>query len=383
MKNRYKLLITLSLAFVTAFAYESIVYNDDFLYEPTEVELKIYKQNQTSSLEEVVDNRKVASAERDLPGIQYIRYNDKNKTKINGKWRVTRIIDHKENVVFDVRNNIEDKDKDLFLDFILEGTSLVHATFTDGDLVENYYFDISHLTRGGSAIVLFRAYKNGYEILEAEKLVKKPVVKKVPVRGRVMVNSYPLPKNTNINVEAKKVANRKRFLRVDHVGAELRIERALYPTRARGLLQGEEQIEGRISLGDDTIEEISVTLLPGTPNEVEIQIDPCNINQVGHFHYYEENKDGEMVKASGLLTFNGEDGYRVRFVNGNHAGAMLSFVTDAEYEKLMMKAQEVEMEREMQGAEADVDAEVEKNERAPQSVGKPQGFSFSSKAQDN
>ena len=141
-------------------------------------------------------------------------------------------------------------------------------------------------------------------------------------------------------------------------------------------------IEGKINFGDDTIEGIEVTLMVGTPNEVPISIEPCDINQVGHFHYYEENQDGDLVKASGLLTFNGEDGYRVRFVNGNHAGAMLSFVTDAEYDKLMLKAQEIEIERELKGADAD--AEVDANgERAPLSLAKPQGFSFSNKSQKN
>lgn len=382
MKNRYKLLITLSLAFVTAFAYETYVYNDDFLYEPSEVELKIYTQKQTSSTKQVHDLRKVASAERDLPKIQYIRYNRENKKRINGKWRVTRIIDHKKNVLFDIRQNIDDEDKDLFFDFVLEGTSLVHATFNDGNLVENFYFDISKLSRKATNIVLFRAYKNGYEIIEAEKLIKKPRLTNVPGRGRVMVNRYPTPRSTNIQKPALEVAKRERFLRIDHVGSELRIERALYPSRTRGLLQGEDMIEGKINFGDDTIEGIEVTLMVGTPNEVPISIEPCDINQVGHFHYYEENQDGDLVKASGLLTFNGEDGYRVRFVNGNHAGAMLSFVTDAEYDKLMLKAQEIEMERELKGADAD--AEVDANgERAPLSLGKPQGFSFSNKSQKN
>ena len=211
MKNRYKLLITLSLAFVTAFAYETYVYNDDFLYEPSEVELKIYTQKQTSSTKQVHDLRKVASAERDLPKIQYIRYNRENKKRINGKWRVTRIIDHKKNVLFDIRQNIDDEDKDLFFDFILEGTSLVHATFNDGNLVENFYFDISKLSRKATNIVLFRAYKNGYEIIEAEKLIKKPRLTNVSGRGRVMVNRYPTPRSTNIQKPAIEVAKREGF----------------------------------------------------------------------------------------------------------------------------------------------------------------------------
>lgn len=381
MKTTYKLIFTLSLAFAAAFAFEKSVYNDDFLYIQSEVEIKIYKDKAEQIKEKAVaDNRNVASAERELPNIDYIRFNEENKKKINGKWKVTRIIDHEKNVLFDVRNNEEDQDKDLFLDFELKGSSLLYATFTEGEAKESFYFDISRVSDGGTTIILFRAYKNGYEIFEAEKLIKEKTRVGTPRKNQFAMR-YPTPKNTDINQPARNVVKGARFLKLEHIGANLVLERAMYPSRAQGLLQ-DEMIEGSVSFGDDSIEYLEATLLRGTPNEVTIRVDPSEINKVGHFHFYEENQNGDMVKASGLVTNNGEGGYRLRFVNGKHSGAMLSFVTQRELDLMREKAEEMALEKEYSNVEANDDAEVEdENERTPQSVGKPKGFSFSNKAE--
>lgn len=379
MKTRYKIALTLSLSFAAAFALEKVVYNDDFMYQPTEVELKIYEQKKNDITDASnTDNRGVASAERELPNIQYIRFNDENKDNIDGKWQVTRIIDHEEKVIFDINGRIEDKKKELFLDFKLEGTSLIHATYTEDKLVEDFYFDISRISDGGTRIALFRAYKNGYEIFEAKKLIKKPVQ-----IGPQRVMRYPIARNTEINKKAKDVVGAKRDLVVNDLSKELILERAMYPSRAKGLLQGEESIVGSVSFGANSIDFLDVTLLPNSPSPIEIQLDYAEINKVGHFHYEEEDQNGNTRKASGLVTNNGEGGYRLRFVNGKHAGAMLSFVTERELRLMRDKAEELKLEQEMKNQDVEVDkAEVEAvSKRTPQSIGRATGFSFSNKAE--
>lgn len=381
MKTRYKIAITLSLSFAAAFALEKMVYNDDFMYEPTQIELKIYEQKKQDLTDAAIkDHRDVASSERELPNIEYVRYNTDNKAMIDGKWQVTRIIDHEENVIFDINGHAEDRKKQLFLDFKLEGTSLIHATYTEGELTENFYFDISRVSERGTRIALFRAFKNGYEIFEAKKLIKKPVM-----QGPARVMKYPVANDTKINSKAKNMMETQRDLQVADVNSNLVLERAMYPSRAKGLLQGEENIEGSINFGPNAINTLEVTILPNSPSPIYITLDYAEINKVGHFHYEEEDPNtGGMRRASGLVTNNGEGGYRLRFVNGKHAGAMLSFVTEHELRLMREKAEELKLEQELKGTEEaneDVDAEVE-NDRTPQSVSIPKGFSFTRKKEE-
>ncbi|MGB0454897.1 MAG: hypothetical protein ACPGJV_14400 [Bacteriovoracaceae bacterium] len=323
--------------------------NEMRIFDSSFVEAELREKPIQEVKTQYIEKRNIASAEADLPAIQYIPFNQAFKAQIKGQWQVKRIINAKKEVILDVNSRAEDRNKKLILDFDLVGTSLVKATFKDKEGEENFFFDISIYKPKGKTIALYRAYGKGYEIFEAEKVVLKS--KPRAQKFKPVPSVKQRKENTNIADNVKQVIKKKTFLKYEHVNATLKLERVVHPGLSKAVLKGD-NINGSITFGEDTIESLSADITVGGNTET-IEIPFSNINNVGHFSY--QTPEGKTV--SGLVTNNGPGGYRVRLVNGKNSGAMLSFVTDEE----MQRIEDAQIEAELLADSQDnYDEEVEK-----------------------
>lgn len=210
--------------------------------------------------------------------------------KVNGNWEITRIVGSDEVVTYDKFNNPEDSKKVIKVPMKLVGTSRVMVN-NDQDLVYN----ISLLSDFGT-IAIFKKMGNGFEIIEARMIKEK--------KEEVVIS--------------------------DEV--ELVLERALNQSKSSKILTGADAT-GEMVLTKKSIEGLSVSLT-NTSGEVQnIEIASAQLMDGGSF---KADVDGEEV--SGVIFNNGKDGYRLSFVTGPLAGAMLNFVTQAELEKIEDKS---------------------------------------------
>lgn len=214
--------------------------------------------------------------------------------KINGNWEVTRIVGADELVTFDKLNNPEDSKKMIKIPMKLVGTSKVMIN-NDPDLVYN----ISLLSNFGT-IAIFKKIGNGQEILEAK------MIREVKKEETLAVS--------------------------DEV--ELVLERALNQSKSARILLGSEAT-GEMTLSKKSIEGLSVSLR-NTNGEVQnIEISSAQLQDGGSF-----KADVGDEEVSGVIFNNGKDGYRLSFVTGPLAGAMLNFVTKEELSKIEEKSNE-------------------------------------------
>ncbi len=314
-------LITLGamVSIAIAGAYSDLQFNsNDFMFDD-EVSL-------TEDFEGDRYNREVASAERELPAAQYIAMNLDNKNKINGHWEITRIYyNTNESALFD-------KSRDSYkIEVTLEmiGTSYVRL---DGDT--GLEFDISLMHESGQRLALFRTIEDGhYEIIEAKKVNKKES------------SHLALKVEENIGrekVSSDKIISSKRGVILED--AELELERALDPNNNKEIIMGDE-VNGSMSISGGDVSNFEVTLHSGTDKEFTISEPFIKINNGGQFNFEYEG-DAGVVEISGIITNNGKDGYRMRFVSsGILAGAMLNFVTDDEFLRLSELQENIEFEK--------------------------------------
>lgn len=211
--------------------------------------------------------------------------------KVNGNWEVTRIVGSDEVVTFDKNQNPEDAKKSIIIPMKLVGTSRVMIN-NDSEFVYN----ITLLSDFGT-IAIFKKMGNGFEILEA-KMVK-------PVKEEALAVS-------------------------DEV--ELVLERALNQAKSSKILVGADAV-GEMVLSKNSIEGLTVSLT-NTNGEVQnIEISSAQLMDGGAF-----KADVDSEEVSGVVFNNGKDGYRLSFVTGPLAGAMLNFVTKEELVKMEDKA---------------------------------------------
>ncbi len=258
--------------------------------------------------------RNVASAERELPAAQYLPVNKENESKLNGKWEIKVIQNDDEAEVYSAANS----EMKIIVDFEMVGTSLIRID-NDNEMV----FDISFLHESGSTVALFRSFGKGFEIIEAKKVNEKEVVA------------------TASEVIEEKIEKKSGI--VVNETFDLVLERALHPTKDSNILKGD-LITGAVTLRQGSLENFSATIGIGRKYETDIDISFADINDGGQF---EADIDGEMI--TGLITNNGEGAFRVRFVTGKLAGAMLNFVTEEELEKIAEQSlidEEVLLEKE-------------------------------------
>jgi hypothetical protein len=240
-----------------------------------------------------VDRGLASDIVQEKVAVMPVAMNEAGMRKINGEWEITRLVASNEVVVFDKINNPEDSAKTFKMNLDLIDTSTVRAN-NDNGLI----FKISLLNefdKGLVTIALFKKYKGGYEILEAKRIVKKV---------------------------------KKQELKVDESKVELVLERALNQAKSPKILTGEEA-SGEMTLTDKTIEGLSIDLKNGNGEDQSVTMASAELQDGGSF---KAEIDGEEV--AGIVFNNGKDGYRLSFVTGPLAGAMLNFVTRDQMDKI-------------------------------------------------
>lgn len=243
----------------------------------------------------------------------YLPVNAENIAKIDGEWEITRIVGADERVTFDKLANPEDAKKSIKVPFKLVGTSLIQVN-NDSQLVYN----VSLLSDFGT-IALFKKIGNGYEIMEAKRMAKQV--------------------NNNLVVS-------------DEV--ELVLERALNQAKSNKVLTGND-VSGQVSLSSKAINGLEVELTNENGEAQSIQIDHADLMDGGAF---KAEVNGEEV--SGVVFNNGKDGYRISFVTGPLAGAMLNFTTKEQADKIQETEREQQVEQEMNAPVEEVQVAADK-----------------------
>jgi hypothetical protein len=275
------------------------------------VEMKIDDEK-----EEVVPlERNVASEEApSRVALLNLPLTEANFKKINGEWEISRIVDNTEKVVFDKFQNQEDVNKSMKIKLDLIGTGIVRI---DGKNEDQYR--VSILTDFGT-IAIFKKIGNGYEIIEAKKVVVK----------------------SDLN-----------NLATNNDETDLVLERAVNQSKGGKLLQGSD-VSGSLTLKPNMITNFSVSLHNQNGEDQSLEIDSADLLDGGTF---KTELNGEEV--SGILMNNGKEGYRISFVTGPMAGAMLNFMTRSQFESIQEKEQETQRDQADLGSSIDA-----KNEEA-------------------
>lgn len=263
--------------------------------------------------------RNVASQEVAKVAQVYLPANAENIQKINTTWEITRIVSADEKVAFDKLANPEDAKKTINVPMELIGNGIVRVN-KDSEQI----YRISLISNFGT-IALFKKMGNGYEIIEA---------KKVALAQQKATTSLEVAEET-----------------------ELVLERALNQAKSNKVLVGND-VSGEVSLSAKSITGLSVELRNPNGETQNIQIDTADLMDGGTF---KADVNGEDV--SGVVLNNGKDGYRISFVTGPLAGAMLNFVTKAQMENIQSTEQEQVQEQEPAKEEVQASADQVVEER--------------------
>lgn len=263
------------------------------------------------AVEEMAIERNVASEALQKIALMYVPANAENIAKINKKWEIMRIVGSDSIVTFDKVSNPEDAKKSMIVDLKLVGTSLVQID-KDADA-----YKISLLSDFGT-IALFKKIGNGFEIIEAKVVVEK-------------------------SEETLAVSDE----------VELVLERALNQAKSPKILTGSD-VFGEMVLTKNSINGLTVELKNTNGETQNIDIPNVDLMDGGSF---KADVDGEEV--SGVVFNNGKDGYRLSFVTGPLAGAMLNFVTRTQLEEIENKAQDLDQDAYFQEEEQRVAAEAQ------------------------
>jgi hypothetical protein len=229
--------------------------------------------------------------------------NPMNIKKINASWEIARIVGSDEKVAYDRFQNPEDAKKSIKVKMELIGNGIVRLNNDNQQI-----YRISILTDFGT-IALFKKLGNGFEILEAKKV-------------EIAQASRPLVVQSEV---------------------ELVLERALNQSKSSKVLVGN-SVSGHLSLSNKVINSLSIELRHDNGESQSIEIDTADLMDGGSF---KAEVNGEEV--TGIIFNNGKDGYRMSFVTGPLAGAMLNFVTKEQFDKI----QEAEEEANREAAQKD------------------------------
>jgi hypothetical protein len=150
-------------------------------------------------------------------------------------------------------------------------------------------------------IAIFKKLGNGFEILEAKK------IQEVAQAPKALVVSEEV---------------------------DLVLERALNQTKSNKVLVGD-KVSGRLTLANKVLNSLSIELTNDNGEKQSIEIDSADLMDGGTF---KAEVNGEEV--SGVIFNNGKDGYRMSFVTGPLAGAMLNFVTKEQFDKIQEQEEE-------------------------------------------
>lgn len=266
--------------------------------------------------------RVVASKVKTQKAIHYVPVNEYNSAVIDGKWEIVRIEDENGDTVIDSTNG----DKSKIVNFELVATSQVRINQN-----EKYLFDISFLHPENKNIALFRAYGNGYELIEARKIENS---KNSGLNGLLGNND----KNET-----------ETFTTPSEGSVELTLERAMIPSLENTVLIGEKFVSGEVSIGEGFVQGLNFTVVNKAGKEVSYSIEDIQIQDGGSFQV---EVDGQ--ESAGIISNNGKDSYRIRFATGPLQGSLLNFVSDTELQRMKDEAYEVELLKEERSSEESI-----------------------------
>jgi len=242
----------------------------------------------------ILAERSVASLEISKVAQMNLPMNAENIKKINSNWEIARIVDADKTVAFDKFQNPEDAKKSIKIKMELVGNGIVRLN-NDNEQV----YRVSILSDFGT-IAIFKKLGNGFEILEAKK------VQPVQEQKALVINQE----------------------------VDLVLERALNQTKSNKVLVGD-KVSGRVTLTNNILNSLSIELRNDNGETQSIEIDTADLMDGGTF---KAEVNGEEV--SGVIFNNGKDGYRMSFVTGPLAGAMLNFVTQEQFDKIQEQEEE-------------------------------------------
>ena len=234
--------------------------------------------------------RNVASIKATTATIAQINLlmNVENISKINANWEITRIVGADEKVAFDKQLNPEDAKRTIKVPFELISDGIVRVN-NDPEQI----YKISLLSEFGT-IALFKKRGDGYEIIEANKVV---VVKR----------------NTLLDVSEE---------------VELNLDLALNKTKSDEALSGNE-ISGHVFLNDKALKGLEVEMTNKDGEIQNITIDKAELTEDGTFKSMVNG-----AEVSGVVVNNGKSGFRINFFTGTMAGIELDFITKELVDKI-------------------------------------------------
>ncbi len=257
--------------------------------QDTEEEITMYSEEVERNLASVVQTQGAKSL--------YLELNEINKRKINGEWEIVRHVKNNE-VVFDSAKG----DSAIKASMELIDISTVKVA-NDMEQV----FQVSILE--GKKIALFRKFGSNYEILEARK---------VEVAQELENNDIEL---------------------------DLVLDRVVLQENPGSVLSNGD-VQGNVTVKNKEIHNLTVSVQSASGVEKNISI---NFAEVGDAGAFTVDVDGEEV--SGIFFNNGNDGYRMSFVNGPLAGAQLNFMTEEKISQRKEEEQEKNYEQSFEQVE--------------------------------
>ncbi|MFG1487529.1 hypothetical protein [Halobacteriovorax sp. RZ-2] len=281
------------------------------IYQGISVTDNSFMQQKDISFEKRVDesvDRIVASSDREKISVQYLPVAEYAQI-IDGQWEIVRVENHEGNEIFNERNANSKR----LVDMKLIGTGLVQLNESD-----EYTFDVSFLHENNKNISIFRAYEDGFELIEARKVIEEKKEESLEV-------------NVDKALEEVAVIN-------ENDRKELVIERVVLPQLNNKLIRGEDKIEGSVTVGPNGVQGLYFNVFDKDINEVLGDIKLKDGNS------FEVELQGQL--SHGVFARNGENGYRLRFTTGPYAGGLINYVTYDELERVNAEFENMERAKE-------------------------------------
>lgn len=268
-------MLLVSLVAVAESYYDRSFYTADFLNNVEEVSLDLPNQPE----------KRIVASERKkkLPLIQEVPMT--LKSIIDGKWQITRVVNEEGIDAYNVKN----ERSFIAAEFELIEKSLIRV---DSDIEQTFF--VSLYTRAGT-IVLFKEFGDGYEIVEAKKILSE--------------------KKEDSVAEVEQIEEKKSKYDIEE---DLFLVSALDPKKNRNVLRGE-SVSGYAYLKNGELIMENIQLHVGTGSQTVSLSTEARIQEHGTFN------DGRGTQ--GIVTNVNKDEIKVRFSTGALAGAMLNFVT--------------------------------------------------------
>jgi len=232
---------------------------------------------------------------KEIISIQHFPMTKKNTKHLNGKWKIFNYIDE--------YDNDEKLDIDVQLKLVGNGQVMVAGE-------KDQIFRISLIKK--TTIALIRKLNDGYEILEAEKIIEDKIETSLNLS------------TSDISNEKAKNPNERAVILKD---AEIVLDKVLIPSKSKKILIGD-LAEGEASIVDNVLQNLEIRLTFSKQDILELDIPFAEITDGGYFSCEIDEKTSQ-----GIITNDGTDGYRIRFATGPISGSIFNFITKERWDK--------------------------------------------------